>query len=44
MLTIEKDYIKEDDLTVYKIKLDDGQSLEITEYEFEELKDYINHN
>jgi hypothetical protein len=37
MLTLEKDYIAEDDLTVYTIKLDDGQQLSINEYEMKEL-------
>lgn len=37
MLTLEKDYIAEDDLTVYTIKLDDGQELSINEYEMKEL-------
>lgn len=41
MLTVERDYIKEDDLMTYEIKLDDGQSLVINEDEMKSLVDYI---
>lgn len=37
MLTLEKEYIKEDDLTIYTIKIDDGQTLSINKDEMNEL-------
>lgn len=37
MLTLEKDYIAEDELTIYTIKIDDGQELSINEYEMANL-------
>ena len=37
MLTLEKEHIKEEDLTIYTLKIDDGQELSINEYEMKDL-------
>lgn len=42
LINLIKSYLKDDDLTIYTIRLDDGQELVITEGEFEQLKKLIN--
>lgn len=42
LIELTKDYIKEDDITLYTITLADGQELVITENEFLQLKEKIN--
>ena len=41
MLKIEKEFIEDGNLTVYVLKLDDGQEFALHEGEFETLKKYI---
>lgn len=38
MVEVKKDYIAEEDLSVYTIELDDGSSIVLNEYEIKELK------